>query len=187
MADENEQSYPDVYVFFPQAAPDIVQQVQRTSGEGGPVRFVASVTGSFDAIAVVEVEPDREKESPLAALPSTIAKYFGGNVKGDPPKAVPLINGPLWLRHTRQYPQLAFVGIRVQPGRARQVLGLTSVVPGYNGSAIVAGPYDVFVEIGTQSFDQLKHRPLEALHQVRGIQWSESFIVTDYYYRGPRK
>ena len=119
MADENEQSYPDVYVFFPQAAPDIVQQVQRTSGEGGPVRFVASVTGSFDAIAVVEVEPDREKESPLAALPSTIAKYFGGNVKGDPPKAVPLINGPLWLRHTRQYPQLAFVGIRVQPGRAR--------------------------------------------------------------------
>src|SRR5437764_7112531 len=75
MADQNEQSYPDVYVFFPQAAPDIVQQVQRTSGEGGPVRFVASVTGSFDAIAVVEVEPDREKESPLAALPGTIATY----------------------------------------------------------------------------------------------------------------
>src|SRR5205085_23571 len=112
----------DVYVFFPQAAPDIVQQVQRTSGEGGPVRFVASVTGSFDAIAVVEVEPDREKESPLAALPSTIAKYFGGNVKGDPPKAVPLINGPLWLRHTRQYPPLAFVGIRVQHGPGRSEL-----------------------------------------------------------------
>ena len=44
-----------------------------------------------------------------------------------------------------------------------------------------------FVEIGAQSFDQLKHRLLEALHPVRGIQWSESFIVTDYYYRGPRK
>jgi hypothetical protein len=67
------------------------------------------------------------------------------------------------------------------------VLGLTSVIPGYNGSAIVAGPYDVFLEIGATSFDELKDRLVNGLHLVRGIQWSESFIVTDHYYRGVRK
>jgi DNA-binding Lrp family transcriptional regulator len=187
MADENEENYQDVYVFFPQAAPDIVQRVQQTSGEKGPVRFVASVTGSYDALAVVEVEPERDKPSPLAGLPRIIADIFGGQAKGDPPTAVSLINGPLWLRHTRQYPHIAFVAIRAEPGKARRVLGSTSVVPGYNGSAIVAGPFDVLVEIGASSFGELKHRLLEALHPAEGIRWSESYIVTDHYYRGPRK
>jgi DNA-binding Lrp family transcriptional regulator len=187
MGDEEEGGYQDVYVLFPQAAPDIVQHVQRTSGEEGPVRFVASVTGSYDALAVVEVEPERDKPSPLAALPRIIAEVFGEHVEGDPSTQVPLIYGPTFLRHTRQYPQIAFVGIRVRPGNAREVLGLTSVVPGYNGSAVVAGPYDVFLEIGASSFDQLKHRLLDAMHPVKGILWSESFIVTDHYYRGTRK
>ena len=184
---EAEGNYQDVYVFFPHAAADIVEQVRRGNGEDGPVRFVASVTGSYDAIAVVEVEPVRGEESPLANLPNLIKESFGGSVKGDPPTQVPLKNGPRQLRYTKHYPHLAFVGIRVRPGRAEQVLGLTSVVPGYNGSAIVAGPYDVFLEIGAPSFDELKHRLLHSLHPVRGIQWSESFIVTSYYYRGRRK
>ena len=119
-------------------------------------------------------------------LPRLIKDIFGEHARGDPPTQVPLLYGPLQLRHTMHYPHVAFVGIRVKPGRARQVLGLTSVVPGYNGSAIVAGPFDVFVEIGASSYDELKGRLLDGLHPVRGIQWSETFIVTDYYYRGAR-
>jgi hypothetical protein len=181
MAEERE-DYLDVYVLFPEATQDIVDRVRHPN-----VRFVASVTGSYDAVAVVEVEPVREKDSPLAGLPRLIAEAFGGGAKGDPTTAVPLINGPLRLRHTKHYRHIAFVAIRARPGRARQVLGLTSVIPGYNGSAIVAGPYDVLVEIGAGSFDELKERLVNGLHPVRGIQWSESFIVTDYYYRGVGK
>src|SRR5438105_333751 len=161
--ESEDRGYLDVYVLFPEAAPDIVDRIRR-SGERGPVRFVASVTGSYDAIAVVEVEPVRDKESPLAGLPRLIEETFGGQVKGDPPTQVPLINGPLSLRHTKQYPHIAFVGIRARPGQARRVLGLTSVVPGYNGSAIVAGPYDVFVEIGASTFGELRRRLLDAVH-----------------------
>jgi hypothetical protein len=186
MAEERE-DYLDVYVLLPQAAPNIVDRVRQESGERGPVRFVASLTGSYDAIAVVEVEPVRDKDSPLADLPRLIDKYLGGGAKDDCPTQVPLVNGPLWLRHTRHYRHIAFVGIRARPRRAHQVLGLTSVIPGYNGSAIVAGPYDVFLEIGATSFDELKDRLVNGLHLVRGIQWSESFIVTDHYYRGVRK
>src|SRR5216117_2879834 len=155
MADESEREYLDVYVLFPQAAPDIVDRVRESNGERGPVRFVGSVTGPYDALAVVEVEPVREKDSPLADLPRIIAEAFGGQAKGDPPTLVPLIYGPLALRHTKHFRHIAFVGIRARPGRAREVLGLTSVLPGYNGSAIVAGPYDVLVEIGAGSFDEL--------------------------------
>jgi hypothetical protein len=185
MAEEREE-YLDVYVLFPEATPDFVDRVRESNGERGPVRFVGAVTGSYDAIAVLEVEPVPEKDSPLAGLPRLISEAFGGHSKGDPTTAVPLINGPLWLRHTKHYRHLAFVGIRARPGRAREVLGLTSVVPGYNGSAIVAGPYDVLLEIGATSFDELRDRLVHSLHPVRGIRWSESFIVTDYYYRGTR-
>src|SRR6266511_2756751 len=90
------------------------------------------------------------------------------------------------ISYTEQYAYTAFSRIRAMPGRALEVLGGTSVVPGYNGSAIVAGSYDVLVEYGADDLDELNDILLNGLHVIPGVSWTETAIVTDFFYRGPR-
>lgn len=169
----------DLYLFARQADPSLVSG-RRDIGSDQPVRFVASTTGRFQAFAVVEIDD-------LKDTPTFLQETFGNPTMTMTESAVPLHAGPRMIRWTRQYPYIAFSRIRAEPGMALDVLAGTAVAPGYNGSAIVAGAFDILVEYGADEYDELQENLLTGLHHVKGVTWSETGIVTDYYYRGTRE
>ena len=169
----------DVYVFATEANPALVGE-KESIGSDQALRFVAATTGRFQAFAVVELED-------LAELTGSMEQTFGNPGATGTQTAVPLMHGPMQVRWTKQYEYIAFSRIGTKPGRARDVLAATSIVPGYNGSAIVAGAFDVLVEYGANDLDELKRNLLYGLHDTHGIRWSETAIVSEYYYRGPRE
>jgi hypothetical protein len=168
----------DVYVFAAEANPGLVAE-KREIGPDQSLRFVAATTGQFQAFAVVELED-------LSQLADSMQKTFGNPGATGLQTAVSLMVGPRQIRWTKRYEYMAFARIRARAGRARDVLAATSIVPGYNGSAIVAGSFDVLVEYGADDFGELQHNLLRGLHDTRGIAWSETAIVADYFYRGQR-
>jgi len=174
-----EPKYLDVYIFAGSASADLIKKWKGT-GKEESVRYIALTTGAFQAFAVLEVET-------LEEIPQTIKTVFGNPTLTNVQTAVPLVPGPNQIRWTKQYEFGAFSRIRAKSGRALEVLAATSVVDGYNGSAIVAGAFDVLVEYGADTLPDLKHRLVHGLHDSRGIDSSDTAIVTDYDYRGPRK
>jgi hypothetical protein len=165
----------DVYVFAAEADPGLVDQ-RREIGKEQRLRFIASTTGAFQAFGVLEVEGLRE-------LPDLLKETFGNPTAKGIETAVPLRPGPMMIRWTKQYAHVAFSRIRSKAGRAHEVLGATSTVAGYNGSALVAGAFDLLVEYGADEFDSLQHALLHGLHDTRGIAWSDTAIVSRYFYR----
>ena len=169
----------DVYVFATEANPALVDE-KESIGTDQSLRFVASTTGRFQAFAVVELED-------LSELTGSMDQTFGNPGATGIQTAVPIRPGPMQIRWTKQYEYIAFSRIGVRAGRAKHVLGATSIVPGYNGSAIVAGAFDILVEYGADTFEELQDNLLNGLHDTKGIAWSETGIVSRYYYRGPRE
>ena len=169
----------DVYVFAKEANPALVGE-KRSIGSYQSLRFVASTTGRFQAFAVVELED-------LASLTGSIDQIFGNPGAKGIQTALPLRPGPMQVRWTKQYEYIAIARIGVRPGQAMDVLAATAEVPGYNGSAIVAGAFDVLVEYGANDFDELKSTLLNGLHDTKGILWTETAFVAEYFYRGPRE
>jgi hypothetical protein len=180
--------YLDVYVFARRANPGVVQKFKDRNDPNQPVRFLALTSGPWCAIAVTELEVPEgiTDETALESLPDTLATAFGNPDLGGLTTAVPIRFGPMQLRWTRPYRHIAWIGIRAEHGRADDLLDSTTPeVPGYNGSALVAGGYDLLVELGGDTFDQLKDRILET-NGLDGVAWSETFFVAKHYYRGPR-
>jgi hypothetical protein len=177
----------DVYAFTPQASSDLIQRY--FNGEGIPeVRYVAQLTGPYAAFAIIEVPALEDREDqPLYLLPSLLEGTFGsgggsGSGAVDPPTLVPVKAFWVWRHQSRDFTASAIVGIRVEPGQGLHVLADVGEIRGHNGSALVAGNYDVIVEFGADSFDELK-APLMELQHVRGIRHTETSFVTDYWYR----
>lgn len=168
----------DLYVFAREADPVLVDE-KRDIGADQPLRYVAATTGRFQAFAVLEVED-------LKDTPSLLQQTFGNPGGGGFDTSYSIKGGGKQIRYTKQYVYTAFSRIRAMPGRALEVLGGTSVVPGYNGSAIVAGSFDVLVEYGADDLDELNDILLNGLHVIPGVSWTETAIVTDFFYRGPR-
>jgi len=169
----------DVYVFAKDTAPDLLQRF--SLNPVGQVRFLANTTGPFNAFAVVEA-PD------LGELPTLLARVFGGTGGGaasDPETAKPIMVGAERLRRTKPYAIISFVRILAEPGRAGDVLDATSGLTGYNGSAIVAGDFDVIVEVGADSEEALFSQLLNEVHTLPGIRSSTTSLVSgEYFYRG---
>jgi len=168
----------DVYVFARDTAPDLVQRF--SSAPIDQVRFLANVTGPFNAFAVVEA-------SDLGGLPVLLARVFGGSAgaAADPETAKPIVIGAERLRRTKPFSRISFVRIRTEPGRAGEVLDATAGLTGYNGSAIVAGDFDVLVEVGADTEEALYNQLLAEVHTLPGIRSSTTSLVAgEYYYRG---
>lgn len=188
MEPEEYGEYHDVYVFAREAEPDLVDGFAEQDDKSGPVRYIAATTGPYAAFAVVELaRPQGITDRPFESVHQVLHDTFGNPRAKGLATATPLKVGAAVIRWTKNYAHAAFVGIRVKPGKARQVLAMTSVVDGYNGSAITAGPYDVLVEIGADSHWGLQQRLLEGMHGIAGIAHSETLIVAKAYYRGPRE
>lgn len=175
---------PDVYVFYTDTG-DVVSPFEpETNPE---YRFLANLEacpGSegwrWSALAVVE-SPDLYELRGLAD-----AALTGPSDPVDE-TAKPVAHGARVLRSPPHFPNFGFARLRVEEGRAREVLYRVDENPGYSGSAMVSGKFEIFVEIGSDNADEVCDL-LMALAHVPGVSQVEAGHVTrEWYYYRPRK
>jgi hypothetical protein len=92
--------------------------------------------------------------------------------------------GPRALRRTKHFPHFGFARLRVERGSAQEVLDAINdeSTPGYSGSALVRGKFDILVEIGGDSSEEVCDH-LQALGDVAGVTDVTSGRVTDHFYK----
>jgi hypothetical protein len=101
--------------------------------------------------------------------------------------AKPVKFGAKVLRSPPHFPNFGFARLRVEEGRALEVLDAIDNRTGYSGSALVSGKFEILVEMGSDDPDEVCGL-LMALAEISGVIAVEAGQVTGelYYYR-PRK
>jgi hypothetical protein len=179
------QRFLDVYALAPEVSPGLVNQYRENNPQA-TTRYVALTTGPYAAFAVVELPVQdhlRQETRALSGAPGLLEDVFKtpGPGSGDQ-TLVPAKNGPRMLRRSLWQEFGAFVGIRVEKGKAEDVLRDTARVSGYAGSAIVLGAYDVLVDVGAPTYEELVDR-LFAITSTDGVVSTDSLLVTDQWHR----
>jgi len=158
----------DAYVFV--GSGTAFAKLKELAGEY--VRYATPLlSGSYGALAFVEVaDPDG-----LAELERKVNRVRDAVNPPSTDTAIKIVGGPRApTRWSNKPPVAAFVRIRVEPGRATEVLDATARFDNYWGSAIVAGSFDILLELAGQSFRELAGALLEQLHTVSGITWTDT-------------
>ncbi|MBA3551814.1 MAG: hypothetical protein H0W27_02940 [Actinobacteria bacterium] len=152
----------DAFVLVREASLPIVQDLRGlVPDESNPVRFVTPLSGRHDALVVLEVDS-------LGQLQDYVLETIHGERQLSTETAVSLIDGPLRIKRVPPSPVECFVRIRVERGRAAEVMEVVSAIPGYRGSAVVAADFDVLLELGGETFEEVAGGLLQ-LHMVEGI------------------
>jgi hypothetical protein len=175
---------PDVYVFYTDTGDVVGPFDPETNTE---YRFLANLeacSGSegwrWTAVAIVE-SPNLYELRGLADTALT------GPSDPVDETAKPVAHGARVLRSPPHFPNFGFARLRVEKGRAREVLYRIDDNTGYSGSAMVSGKFEILVEIGSENPDEVCDL-LIALADVPGVTDVEAGQVSGelYYYR-PRK
>jgi hypothetical protein len=175
---------PDTYVFYKETSGKVEQFDQDENPE---FRFLADLTActegwSWTAFAVIELD-DQLRLSEVAHRITA---------PPDPPDktAKPVSYGPLAMRRTKHFPYFGFAQLHVQRRRVEEVLRAINeaTTPGYSGSAAVSGDFQIIVELGAETPDEVCVQ-LSALAEVPGVTGAESAQVTgdEYYYRPSKR
>jgi hypothetical protein len=173
---------PDAYVFYT----DTSGKVGSFDPEAHPkYRFLADLEPctegwKWTAFAIVEADE-------LLKLPEVANEI---TVDPDPPDeiATPTKFGPDHMRRTRHFEYFGFARLRVVLRRADEVLSAINenTTDGYSGSAMVRGEFQVIVELGADSPEDVCER-LQALQSVRGVApegvEAARVIGQQYFYR----
>jgi hypothetical protein len=174
----------DRYVFYT-GTPD--DKVDRFDPAANPeYRFLAALEPCtqgwrWTAIAIVEAEDQSE------------AAEVAGRITAPPDPvdetADPKGRGAKALRRTKHFKFFGFARIRVQGNMVDEVLEkIDDKTMGYSGSASVQGKFQILVELGGDTPDEVCER-LTALASIAGVTGAESARVTgsQYFYRPPGK
>jgi Lrp/AsnC family transcriptional regulator, regulator for asnA, asnC and gidA len=81
--------------------------------------------------------------------------------------------------HKIGYSIHAIVGLRIQPGKVSQVLGVLKPLRQVRYVGVTAGTYDVVIEALFQNNDELREFLTETLGRVDGLQRTETSYVLD--------
>ncbi|MGH2462070.1 MAG: hypothetical protein ACRDFZ_00415 [Candidatus Limnocylindria bacterium] len=160
----------DAYVFVGSGNESAFTKLKGLKGD--IVRYATPLlSGSYGALAFVEVsDPDG-----LAELEQKLWRIRDAVNPPSTDTAIKIAQGARApTRWSDKPPIAAFVRIRVEAGRARDVLDATAGFRNYWGSAIVAGSFDILLELGGQSYRELTGALLEELHTVSGITWTDT-------------
>jgi hypothetical protein len=169
----------DSYVFYT----DTSDKVGPFDPDQNPeFRFLADLEPctegwSWTALAIIEVDDMLQ----LSAVADRII------VPPDPADetAKPVKYGARAMRKTKHYPYFGFARLHVEWRRVDEVLlAINEATPGYSGSAAVSGAFQIIVELGAETPDEVCER-LQALGEVPGVTNVEGARVTgqQYYYR----
>ena len=162
----------DAYVFYT----DTSEKVGSFDPEAHPkYRFLADLEPctegwKWTAFAIVEADE-------LLKLPEVANEI---TVDPDPPDeiATPTKFGPDHMRRTRHFEYFGFARLRVVLRRSDEVLSAINenTTDGYSGSAMVRGEFQVIVELGADSPEDVCER-LQALQGVPGVAQVEEQIL----------
>lgn len=172
----------DVYVFYTDMG-DVVGPFN--PDENPNYRFLANLEPCSDgwrwsAIAIVE-SPN------LHELPGLADAVVADPSDGVDETAKPVKHGGRVLRSPPHSPNFGFARLRVDEGRASEVLYRIENSTGYSGSAMVSGTFEILVEIGSDDAAEVCGL-LMALADVPGVIEVEAGQVTgEWYYYRPRK
>ena len=101
--------------------------------------------------------------------------------------AKPVKHGSRVLRSPPHFPNFGFARLRVEKGRASEVLDEIDRKTGYSGSAMVSGKFEILAEIGSFDPDEVCDL-LMALADISGVTDVQAGQVSgEWYYYRPRK
>jgi hypothetical protein len=169
----------DVYVFY---RGDVGVVGGFLPDEHPKFRFLADVEACSDGWAWSAfgiIEPDDLLEV------RDVAEEIEGGPEDPPDETASTMKfGLLALRRSKHFPRFGFGRLRVERGQAQAVLDAINEerTPGYSGSALVRGKFDILVEIGGDSSEEVCDR-LRALADVAGVTDVASGWVTDHFYK----
>jgi len=176
MAGSNEygKDYQDAYVFVPSGSEDTMAKL-KDLWRGGQVRYATRVlSGGLGAVAFLEAA---NGDDGLADLREKLTAVRDA-VNPGTSVGVALKVGP--RAPTRWSAKLkigAYVRIRTEHGQAGDVFDAVERLPGYYGSALVLGDWDILLELGANSFEEMKGLLLEQVNPIPGVVWTDSAIV----------
>jgi hypothetical protein len=179
----------DAYVFLRDlSAPTLAvlsDLVSEEQGSDGPrIRAVATTTGQYDAVAFVE-------GSSIAELQDVVMNEIRGkagaafsetSIRVEVPEPDEESSWILPMAPKRRLvaDQEAFVLVGVDAGRVLDVYGAfadsESGLPGLLGAAVITGEYDILVELGASSFEELSKDVL-AVGSFDGVASTETLFA----------
>lgn len=173
---------PDVYVFYTDTSDVVGPFDPETNPE---YRFLANLEPcsdgwSWSAIAIVETQNLYDLHGFAEAAVIEQSDHVDETAK-------PVAHGARVLRSPPHFPNFGFARLRVEKGRAREVLYRIDDTTGYSGSAMVSGTFEILVEIGSDTPEEVCGL-LTALADVPGVTGLEAGLVAgEWYYYRPRK
>jgi hypothetical protein len=172
----------DVYVFYTDTG-DVVGPFD--PNKNPEYRFLANLEACSDgwrwsAMAIIE-SPNLYELRGLAD-----AALTGPSDPVDE-TAKPVKHGSRVLRSPPHFPNFGFARLRVEKGRASEVLDEIDRKTGYSGSAMVSGKFEILAEIGSFDPDEVCDL-LMALADISGVTDVQAGQVSgEWYYYRPRK
>jgi hypothetical protein len=170
----------DAYVFVPSGSEATMDKLKTLWG-AGRVRYAARVlSGEFGSVAFVEVATEGRDQ--LASLTDLREKLTVIRDAVNPGTSVGLavVKGPKApTRWSEKRPIGAYVRIRTEPGQAMTVFGrLNDDFQGDDqfGSAVVAGDWDILVEVDADSLEALGDQ-IVRINGTAGVLSTDSAIV----------
>jgi DNA-binding Lrp family transcriptional regulator len=147
--------------------------------QGAPgMRAVGILNGPYDAIVAVGVDT-------LDELRRIVMQDIRG---GQSPKTETVIALRPTLRPIPMSPDLppvvAFVRVKVQSGRANDVLEAVEGISGFVGAVLVAGSFDLLLEFGRNSVDEVAEVLLEELQAIDGIASTVTSLAGEVVHPG---
>ncbi len=173
--------YQDAYVFVTSGSRSTVEALRDLWARGG-IRYVARpLSGAYGAVVFLEAAHDAD-EGPLDILYILRDRIAAVRDAINPGASVgvALTTGPKApTRWSEKQPVGAYIRIRALPGQAVKVFEAVNGLPEdtYAGSALVIGDWDVLLEIGAGTLEELKDALLGRVTTIPGIAWSDTAIV----------
>ena len=153
------------FAFFPDADPGLIDQL-KDSGMPPGVRYVASVTGSSQVIAVLSYNE-------LTELPAIIRSLSEGDST-----ALPLALSQ--IRRSEYREETAFVRIHTKVDNPETLLAQIREAIGSEEADVVFGDFDILACVVGDSIEDLKTRVVGSLRGIDGIGRTETLVVIDY-------
>ena len=159
------------FVFSPDADPKLVDDL-RSHGMPEGVRYVASVTGPWQILAVVEFDG-------LPELPGIVRTLFGTASEGpaDPATATPMATSQ--IRKSTYLAETAFVRIRTDGTDPDDTLERIRGIIDSDEADQVFGDFDILAVVVADDEEQVG-RTVVQLRQLDGVLQTVTLRVIDY-------